>query len=67
MSIKEINQFNNVCRILLGNKDITEVQDTDRSVKVFINDVGVVIDKNRSASQSYKTLANFLNLVRSHR
>ena len=64
MNTVDLIQFNNVCNILKSNHDITSVEDTDKSIKVFVNDVGVVIDKKSSVDNTYKTLTKFLNLLR---
>ena len=64
MDIRDIAQFNKVCNILKSNHDITSVEDTDKSIKVFVDNVGVVIDKKSSVDNTYKTLTKFLNLLR---
>lgn len=64
MNTIEISQFNNVCNILKSSQVITDVENTDKSIKVFVNDVGVVIDKGASTVNTYKTLTKFLNLLR---
>ena len=64
MNNREISQFNAVCRVLLKSEDITEVQNTDKSIKVFVNEIGVVIPKTNTVDTSYKTLTKFLNLIR---
>lgn len=64
MNTKDIAQFNKVCNILKSNHDITSVETTDKSIKVFVDNVGVVIDKKGSVDNTYKTLTKFLNLLR---
>ena len=64
MNTIEISQFNKVCSILKSSQVITEVENTDKNIKVFVNDVGVVIDKGTSTKDTYKTLTKFLNLLR---
>lgn len=64
MDTRDIAQFNKVCNILKSNHDITSVENTDKSIKVFVNNVGVVIDKKSSVDNTYKTLTKFLNLLR---
>lgn len=64
MNTIEISQFNKVCNILKSSQVITDVENTDKNIKVFVNDVGVVIDKGTSTKDTYKTLTRFLNLLR---
>lgn len=64
MDTKDIIQFDKVCNILKSSHDITSVENTDKSIKVFVNNVGVVIDKKSSVDHTYKTLTKFLNLLR---
>ena len=64
MNTIEISQFNKVCNILKSRQVITDVENTDKNIKVFVNDVGVVIDKGTSTKDTYKTLTKFLNLLR---
>jgi len=64
MDTRDIAQFNKVCNILKSNHDITSVETTDKSIKVFVDNVGVVIDKKSSVDNTYKTLTKFLNLLR---
>lgn len=64
MNSNDIAQFNKVCNILKKTNNITDVEDTDKSIKVFVNNVGVVIDKKSSVDNTYKTLTKFLNLLR---
>lgn len=64
MDTKDIAQFSKVCNILKSNHDITSVETTDKSIKVFVDNVGVVIDKKSSVDSTYKTLTKFLNLLR---
>lgn len=64
MDTRDIAQFNKVCNILKSNHDITSVENTDKSIKVFVDNVGVVIDKKSSVDNTYKTLTKFLNLLR---
>ena len=64
MNSNDIMQFREVCKILKKTHNITNVEDTDKSIKVFVNNVGVVIDKKSSVDNTYKTLTKFLNLLR---
>ena len=62
MNTKDIAQFSKVCNILKSNHDITSVENTDKSIKVFIDNVGVVIDKKSSVDTTYKTLTKFFQM-----
>ena len=64
MNTIEISQLNKVCNILKSSQVITDVENTDKNIKVFVNDVGVVIDKGTSTKDTYKILTKFLNLLR---
>ena len=67
MNKAERNQFESVCKVLLNNHDITNVNKSGDHYSVYINNVGVNIDNSKSLEKSLKSLTDFMNLIRRKR
>ena len=64
MNKAEQNQFESVCKVLLNNHEITNVNKSGDHYSVYINNVGVNIDNSKSLEKSLKSLTDFMNLIR---
>ena len=64
MNKAEQNQFESVCKVLLNNQDITNVNKAGDHYSVYINNVGVNIYNSNSLEKSLKSLTDFMNLIR---
>lgn len=67
MNKAEQNQFESVCKVLLNNQDITNVNKAGDHYSVYINNVGINIDNSKSLEKSLKSLTDFMNLIRRKR
>lgn len=64
MNKMNVEQFHKVCNILKASRDITDFENTDKGVKVYVNNASVCIDTNGSVDNTYKVLTRFLNSIR---